>query len=339
MPTNKNAVLRHKVLDKCFRNPGKKYFWQDLAEECEKALAEEGLPDPSVSRTTIYNDIRFMQSSTGYNAPIESIQDEINPNKKYYRYSDLNFSIQQSPLSEADLNQIESVLDLLSKVKGIPQFEWLEEVRMRLLSDTQAVQKTALSFESNPYLTGLEHLYTLFNHIIYENALKIQYQDFKSEEPYWITVHPYHLKQWNKRWFLFGKNPESETPVWTMALDRIKVIAEIDQEYIPNTSIDFDEYFNDIIGITKLQDVEIEEIKLEIKEKLVPYIQTKPIHESQRLIKKVDDKWITKIYVRPNYELYSQLLSYGDGLVVQSPETVRAEMRRRVEGMRERYNG
>jgi len=337
MPTNKNAVIRHKILDKCFRNPGRKYYWQDLAEECEKALTEEGLPDPSVSRTTIYNDIRFMQSSTGYNAPIEAIRDEVNPNKKYYRYSDLNFSVHQSPLSEADLNQIESVLDILSKVKGIPQFEWLEEVRLRLLSDTQAIQETLLSFESNPYLTGLEFLYPLFNHIVYKNALEIQYQDFRSDEPYWITIYPYHLKQWNKRWFLFGNNPDSDAEVWTMALDRIKDIKDSDNDYLGNSSIDFDEYFNDIIGITQLKDVNVEEIVLEVKETLVPYLQTKPIHETQRLIKKVDDKWITKIQVRPNYELYSQLLSYGEGLVVQSPASVRGEMKRKIEGMRGNY--
>ena len=39
MATTKNAFIRYKVLDNCFRNPGKRYFIDDLIEECNKALA------------------------------------------------------------------------------------------------------------------------------------------------------------------------------------------------------------------------------------------------------------------------------------------------------------
>ena len=34
MATNKNALIRYKILDTCFRNPGKKYFIEDLIEKC-----------------------------------------------------------------------------------------------------------------------------------------------------------------------------------------------------------------------------------------------------------------------------------------------------------------
>ena len=40
MATNKNALIRYKVLDNCFRNPGKRYFIDDLISECENVLLE-----------------------------------------------------------------------------------------------------------------------------------------------------------------------------------------------------------------------------------------------------------------------------------------------------------
>ena len=38
MSVNKNALIRYQVLDRCFRNSGRMYFWEDLLEECNKAL-------------------------------------------------------------------------------------------------------------------------------------------------------------------------------------------------------------------------------------------------------------------------------------------------------------
>jgi len=32
MATNKNAIIRYQALDKCFRNPGRKYFMDDLMD-------------------------------------------------------------------------------------------------------------------------------------------------------------------------------------------------------------------------------------------------------------------------------------------------------------------
>lgn len=38
MATNKNAFVRYKILDSCFRNFGKRYFIENLIEKCNKEL-------------------------------------------------------------------------------------------------------------------------------------------------------------------------------------------------------------------------------------------------------------------------------------------------------------
>ena len=56
---------------------------------------------------------------------------------------------------------------------------------------TKDDQKQIISFDSNQYLTGIEHLSVLYNAISLKTVLDITYHDFKSENPYHIILHPY----------------------------------------------------------------------------------------------------------------------------------------------------
>ena len=40
MPINKNANIRYRVLDRCFRDKRHRYFIEDLIDECDEALRE-----------------------------------------------------------------------------------------------------------------------------------------------------------------------------------------------------------------------------------------------------------------------------------------------------------
>ena len=60
MATNKNALIRYKVLDKCFRNPGKRYFIGDLIEECNNVLFDIDPNCSGISRRQIFQDLTFM---------------------------------------------------------------------------------------------------------------------------------------------------------------------------------------------------------------------------------------------------------------------------------------
>jgi hypothetical protein len=40
MATNKNATIRYQTLNRCFRNPGRKYYIEDLVEACNDSLLD-----------------------------------------------------------------------------------------------------------------------------------------------------------------------------------------------------------------------------------------------------------------------------------------------------------
>ena len=65
MSTNKHATIRYLALDKCFRNPGRKYFIADLVNHCNDSLLDYNEATKGVERRTIFDDIKFMESSQG----------------------------------------------------------------------------------------------------------------------------------------------------------------------------------------------------------------------------------------------------------------------------------
>ena len=67
MPTNKNATIRYQVLDNCFRNPGRRYYINDLIEACNRAIYEFSGIEDGVKLRQILDDIRFMESEQGWN--------------------------------------------------------------------------------------------------------------------------------------------------------------------------------------------------------------------------------------------------------------------------------
>ena len=131
MPINKNAYLRYLVFDKCFSNFGRKYFWQDLLKEVNKALREENGPESSIARSQLFKDISFMETSL--NPPAE-LGDYKDGRRKYYRYTDPNFSIDKQLLNKTERKTLKEAVAVLSKYQGLPQFEWLNEL-VHILSD------------------------------------------------------------------------------------------------------------------------------------------------------------------------------------------------------------
>ena len=91
-------------------------------------------------------------------------------------------------------------------------------VRIESAFKLKTTTNPIVSFEQNPFLKGLNFFTDLFNAIHYKKALDVSYQSFKQQKPNNISLHPYYLKQYNNRWFLFGYN-ESTNSISNLALD------------------------------------------------------------------------------------------------------------------------
>ena len=114
MPTNKNAAIRYQTLDKCFRDRFHRYYIEDLIDKCEEALLYyNGIG--GVSRRQIFEDIKFMESDTGWSIPLERIKDG---KRVYYRYYDSQFTINEQPLTDEEIRQLQTVIITLGRFRG-----------------------------------------------------------------------------------------------------------------------------------------------------------------------------------------------------------------------------
>lgn len=334
MSKNKYALIRYQALDRCFRNTGRRYYWEDLLEECNKSLLLYDSYSEGIQRRQLFDDIQFMESDQGWSIPLERIRDG---RKVYYRYEDSSFSINNQGLNETEAVQMKKALQILTRFTGTPQFEWVHEMIPMLESKFGFIQQNGkvIDFESNIDLRGIHFLTPLFNAIINERVLKVRYKDFKSDEPYEFILHPHYLKQYNGRWFVFGLHEENQSPTWNLAIDRMEGLTETNLKYCVS-KIDWDDYFYDIIGVTKLEGICIEEVIMLFSKEAAPYVITKPLHPSQRHTFRENGLHVT-IKVIPNYELERLILSYGDQVEVLAPENLKEKIESQIKKMYHAY--
>ncbi|MCW2258611.1 MULTISPECIES: helix-turn-helix transcriptional regulator [Sphingobacterium] len=331
MATNKHALIRYKLLDKCFSNKWKKYFIADLIAYCTSELSAYVGSETKVSRRQLLDDITFMRSEAGYQAPIVSMKEG---KRVYYRYGSVDFSILKQPLNPAEQEQIQQTLETLGRIKGMPQLEWLNTVQAKLSSGLKLDQqkRSVISFEDNEFLKGLEYLEPLYQNIIHSQVISINYQGFKQAEPMDYIIHPYFLKQYNNRWFLFGCNEENGQ-IQNLALDRIRDVQPLETITYRNSQIDFDDYFYDIVGVTNLVDQLTVEVVLKFKPNRLPYVLSKPIHGSQRY-----KNGLIYLDLKLNRELESIVLSFGNDVEVIAPVTFRDSIEEIVRELFQRYS-
>lgn len=335
MATNKNATIRYQALNQCFRNPGRNYYIDDLVEACNNYLMDIDPDSTGIRKRQVFDDMKFMRDSKGFNAPIESFKDG---RKAFYRYSDLSFSIDNQPLNEREAQQLKESLITLSRFKGLPQFEWVDEMKARLdVSFKLKSQEKVIEFEENQYLTGKEYIGVLYDAIINGQVLEIQYHSFKWEESIKMILHPYFLKQYNNRWFLLGRNGDA-TSVTIVALDRIEEIQTVHEVYLTNTEINFEEYFEDVVGVSLPRENKAEKILLKIDAESWPYIKTKPIHGSQKIKEQKADYTIIELHLIPNFELEALIFSHAERIEVLSPEVLRQRVKERIDKMSKKYD-
>lgn len=321
MPANKNQRIRCLILDKCFRNASKNYQIQDLVETVNEELREI-LPDGgTVSRRTIYNDIAFMESPEGGLVDIMKTKDGV---KTFYRYRDPSFSIAGNPFNEEERQYMKTLVETLSQFRGLPQMETLREALANInLLSLEPEESPCLEFEGNPYVEGLQYLQYLHNAIRSKAAQAIEYKPYE-KKPRTYHFHPQYLKQYNHRWYVFGVTTEYPDSVSNFPLDRIASINPISDKYI-ESKVEWDEYFDDVIGVS-IPSSEVEEVSFVVHGTTAYYIQSKPLHGSQK------SKWIDKdtlevsLSVRVNYELRHILMGYADSITVLKPKSLRKEL-------------
>ena len=181
-------------------------------------------------------------------------------------------------------------------------------------------------------------------------VLKVAYHE-KYQFATTAIFHPHYLKEFNGRWHIFGSierndSLSSQTIInegQNIPLDRIdeKPTIIYDIEYLFPDKIKYPGYFNDIVGVTLIENEELHDIVVRIHDKyMFGLVETKPIHRSQRTLKDFDDTLgfgEVTMTLRTNNEFFGRILQLGHDLEIISPKEVRDDIARRINKMNMRY--
>ncbi|MFD2100124.1 helix-turn-helix transcriptional regulator [Flagellimonas iocasae] len=343
MPKNKNFQKRITVLDECFSSRTGLFTLEKLGEVLHEKMGF------TISRRTIQNDIDYIRELIENNLSNISDIDKcpvfvpklFDGKKTAFRYVHTDYALGNQLLSKPDQEQLEETLAILSRYRNRADFDWLDALFPRIETAFNLVHEDyngLISYQSNRDYIGQSLVGKLYNQLLRKKVLRIAYQPFQNADSYIRIIHPYHLKQYNDRWFLFGlQEDDNYTGITNLALDRIQNFSETDKNINENI-IDWGDYFDEMIGVSKSEgDLPIK-IKLRFDRKRIKYVLTKPIHgASQKLDSSNSEGNVIWIEVIPNRELYQTLLSFGKDVEVLEPTVVIEKMKEHTQKLKEYY--
>lgn len=167
--------------------------------------------------------------------------------------------------------------------------------------------------------------------------LTISYQRFDSVGQKSWQVMPILLKQSNRRWYLIAEI-EGQNNFTIFALDRVESATISDKECHSKCSVhDIKRKFDEVIGVNIDDDFDCEKVVLRVYGRQRSYIETLPLHSSQRV--KEEGKGFTdyELTVRPEYEFQRAILALGPDAEILAPQWLREEIKWLAEDTVRRY--
>jgi hypothetical protein len=193
-------------------------------------------------------------------------------------------------------------------------------------------------------LTNIDQLPLFYKAISSKQVLHFSYQPF-GQDPFELIFHPQFIKEYNGRWFVFGDANREPYQAYNVPLDRIigEVTEVNDVEYIPAPKGFYQQYFNNIIGVTHEKGAKVEQVVIRTKtEYQHGLLLTKPLHPSQKETLPYGEHengcyGEVTLNIEPNRELCGKILAFGQYLEVMQPQTLREQIKEILEKQIEQY--
>lgn len=334
MSITKHTLARCKLLDNLLSD-SRGYTLDELTEKVKDA-------DCAVSRRTIEYNISYIENELLKNTGVK-IERFTKNRKRYLRYNPKGYSVFNKFFTDYEKHMLSEVMSLLGRFDGIPNLLSLDKLR------------SSLEIENSPNIISLTKSSTansnilakLFAIISKKQVVQIRYKKFQSSDSIYVILHPYLLKEYNRRWFLFGAG-NKDGLILNFPIDRIvQCVAMETRKYIPYDG-DINAIFDNIIGVTYKNGAEVRKIDFWVSRKNYDYISTKPIHKTQKMLDNsaalsqkyaplLGDGEFLSIECQDNYELIRELASFGDELVVISPCDIQDKVFAFINNLSEKY--
>lgn len=181
-----------------------------------------------------------------------------------------------------------------------------------------------------------DHLSTVLEAMKSNNMLHITFKAFTMKEPKRFLVEPYCVKMSAQRWYMLARNTEHKN-LRLYSLDRIEAVEISNTRFVLPDDFNAKDYFAEFFGIVLDESVPLQTIILRADKYHQNYMRTLPLHPTQREIFACDDYADFELKLRPTYDFYMKLMSFGNMIKVLEPKTLQEEICKWLENTIEMY--
>lgn len=286
-----------------------------------KAIVDLLKKFPSVHRDVIITEISANETKK---LSIRTLQRDIKSLNEVYGLSiQFDRNTTHYTLDENKSANIESFLSHFEMLSTAQLINYSFKETSNVLNFIEFENKASTSSVSN-FKTLLEAIHQSLSVSFIHNS----FYHLKKEE---YKLKPYFLKQYQNRWYVIG---ETEKGYRTFGVDRIENISTGAKKFKPKTEEAKDKFRN-VIGLNYV-DHKIEKIHLSFNISQKPYINSLPLHNSQKEINiETENTFDIELRIHPNFEFRQQVLKYGSLVKVVEPkwlaEEIKEELRKGFE--------
>lgn len=345
---DKNQYERYKQIDRILRSVPDGLPLDTLLERLNGSLSFEN----QIKRRQLQYDLDALKDL--YGAPIDNKR-----GARRIKYEDASYSIITHEMKES----LKSMSEQLDNIQMNPRLLWLQNLILMLQDTyfTNEMAMEAIDFGDNLEYENSSRVHEFFSYILNKQVLELNY-NAGFGKPQKRIIHPYFVRQYNNRWFLFGyceqaaKEKKPASGILNLPLDRIvsvKTVPTIYREVSVQDVKDFKEdYFGDIVGVTRLDSEGPIHLVLRFDfntgdpkqdnaaRRDFFYLRTKPFYPyinfpSEKEIEKTGHAEVSMDII-PNKELEGILLRYADTAKILGDEPFRNKMLDRIRSIVEK---
>ena len=342
---DKNQYERYKIIDRLLRGTPDGLPLDVLLERLNSSMSKEN----QIKRRQLQYDLEALKDL--YDAPINNRR-----GARRIRYEDASYSIVTYEMKES----LRSMAEQLESIQMNPRLLWLQNLILMLQDSyfTNAMAMEAIDFGDNLEYENSSRVHEFFSYILNKQVLELGYNaGFGKTQK--RVIHPYFVRQYNNRWFLFGwceqaaKEQKPASGILNLPLDRIDNVKPVSAPY-KEVSVqdvkDFKEdYFGDIVGVTRIESEgriplvlrfdfnSGDEKKDNASRRDYYYLRTKPFYPyisfpSDESIQE-NGYAMVSMDIIPNKELEGILLRYADTAKIDGPDDFRKKMLKRIQNI------
>lgn len=188
----------------------------------------------------------------------------------------------------------------------------------------------------NQVPSARDYLAALLEAMKENRTVTITYCAFGKTKSYTFCIEPYCVKLFENRWYVLAHNVQYDD-IRIYGLDRIEDLKVEDRTFKLPKDFSASDFFSSYYGIVTNMNINPERIVIRAYKNHIPYINSLPLHHSQKLLEDNGEYADFELYLVPTYDFVMRLLHVGAMIEVVSPVSLRKTMKGWISDMYNLY--